>query len=51
VKLIGIDLSTHPRDCGVCMLENNAVTYIGHGSSINEHPDFAWLLASGSVAC
>jgi hypothetical protein len=49
VKLVGIDLSL--RDCEVCMLEDNTATHTGHESSVDEHPGFARLLASASLAC
>ncbi len=42
MKLVGIDFSTNPRDCGICVLEGGAITHIGRGSKAAEHPD--WLV-------
>jgi len=42
LRFVGIDLSTNPRDCGVCVIEGRAISHVGHGSSTFSHPD--WLL-------
>jgi hypothetical protein len=49
VKLVGIDLSH--RDCEVCMIEDNTAMPTSHESPVDEHPGFARLLASASLAC
>jgi predicted nuclease with RNAse H fold len=48
VKFVGIDLSVNPCKCGVCVLEGNAVTHVGHGRSTFEHPE--WLVEHCSEA-
>lgn len=48
MKLVGIDLSANPRDCGICILEAKAVTYVGHGSKTVEHPDWLVDLCTGA---
>jgi predicted nuclease with RNAse H fold len=42
LKLVGIDLSTDPGKCGVCVLEDALITYVGLGDSALQHPQ--WLL-------
>lgn len=48
MKAVGIDLSANPRNCGVCVLENNVVTSIARGSGDTLHPD--WLVGYCSGA-
>ncbi len=43
MKLVGIDLSTNPRDCGICVLEDHVVTHVGRGAAHATHPE--WLLS------
>lgn len=42
MKLVGIDFATDPRGCGICILEDNTVVHVGHGSTSVEHP--LWLV-------
>ncbi|MDQ4062570.1 MAG: DUF429 domain-containing protein [Actinomycetota bacterium] len=42
MKLVGIDFSTTPRACGICVLEGGAITHVGRGNNAAEHPD--WLV-------
>jgi predicted nuclease with RNAse H fold len=48
LRFVGIDLSTNPRDCGVCVIEGRAISHVGHGNSTSSHPD--WLLRHCSEA-
>jgi predicted nuclease with RNAse H fold len=48
VKLVGIDLSTNPRDCGICIFEGNTVVHVGWGKAAFEHPDWLVSHCSGS---
>ena len=48
VKLVGIDLSTNPRDCGICILEGDTVAHVSRGTAAFEHPDWLVSHCSGS---
>lgn len=50
MKFVGIDLAVDPHNCGVCVLEGNAVTYVGHGRSTLEHPEWLREPCSGADA-
>lgn len=41
MKFVGIDLATDPRDCGICVLEDDVTAHVGRGSKTAEHP--GWL--------
>ena len=45
---VGIDLSTDPCKCGVCVIEGRAISHVGHGNTASSHPD--WLLRHCSGA-
>lgn len=38
MKLVGIDLSTNPKNCGICIIEDDEVAYVGQGSRDTKHP-------------
>lgn len=42
MRYVGIDLSTDPRKCGICVTEDDVVVHAGGGDRSSEHPD--WLL-------
>lgn len=52
MKLVGIDFAATPRNCGVCVLEDEVITHIGHGIARAKHPE--WLVeycaGAGAVA-
>jgi Protein of unknown function (DUF429) len=48
VKLVGVDLATVPERCGVCVIENSVVTYVGQGAARATHPE--WLVEYCSEA-
>ena len=39
MKLVGIDFAANPRNCGVCVLEDEVITHIGHGIAHAKHPE------------
>ncbi len=49
MKFVGIDLSVHPTNCGVCVLEENAVVHVKYGSSA-QHPEWLLEYCSGANA-
>ena len=48
MKIVGIDLSTSPRKCGVCVLEDDAISCVTHGRGSASDSD--WLLEYCSEA-
>ncbi len=42
MKTVGVDLAADPRNCGVCVLEEDVITHVTRGSRNAAHPD--WLL-------
>lgn len=42
MRLVGIDLSANPRNCGVCVLEYDALARVSRGSMTDAHPE--WLV-------
>jgi predicted nuclease with RNAse H fold len=48
LKIVGIDLAASPRNCGVCVLEEDTITHVTRGSRNAEHP--GWLLEHCSGA-
>jgi hypothetical protein len=48
VKFVGIDLSANPRDCGICILEDDAVAHVSYGSKMADHPDWLVDLCTGA---
>lgn len=48
MKFVGIDLAVDPSNCGLCVIEGNAVTHVGRGRSTLKHPE--WLVEHCSGA-
>jgi predicted nuclease with RNAse H fold len=38
MKLVGLDLSASPRNCGICVLEDNTITHVGLGERNPNYP-------------
>jgi predicted nuclease with RNAse H fold len=50
LKLVGIDLATEPRTCGVCVTEGRTTTHVGHGYAEPLHPSRLLEHCSGADA-